>query len=394
MDAELPEYVRRNRTQWDAWAAGYAEWAPRAWTAAAPTWGVFSVPDADLGVLPSSVDGLDVVELGCGTAYISAKLARGGARPVGIDASPAQLETARRMQARFGLDFPLHLGNAERTPFPDASFDLAVSEYGASIWCDPYRWIPEAARLLRPGGQLIFLINGVLLTLCTPEDAAPDTPASDRLERPYFGLHRLDWADGSVTFTLGYGDWIRVLRANGFEVEDLIEVQPPAGATTSFPIVTPEWARQWPCEEIWKARKRERPAPASAPCSRSPAPAQGLLEAGRRRGRFPLTLMPDSTTTTMPNGALGRLRRVCPGGRQGFLPPGLLLRPAPPLLLRSERGQPVSDASQCPVLPPHRPTRQPPHHEAPDRDGQQEGGDRADHDAGHQHVPGDVGVGR
>ena len=256
MDYEEPDYVVRNRLAWETWAPDYAAWAPDTWAEEGVTWGLFSAPDAELGVLPSSVDGLDVVELGCGTAYISAKLARGGARPVGIDASPAQLETARRMQARFGLDFPLHLGNAERTPFPDASFDLAVSEYGASIWCDPHRWIPEAARLLRPGGQLIFLINGVLLTLCTPEDAAPDTPASDRLERPYFGLHRLDWADGSVTFTLGYGDWIRVLRANGFEVEDLIEVQPPAGATTSFPIVTPEWARQWPCEEIWKARKR------------------------------------------------------------------------------------------------------------------------------------------
>ena len=55
------------------------------------------------------------------------------------------------------------------SPFPDASFDLAISEYGASIWCDPYRWIPEAARLLRPGGQLIFLVNGTLHMLCTPD---------------------------------------------------------------------------------------------------------------------------------------------------------------------------------------------------------------------------------
>lgn len=96
----------------------------------------------------------------------------------------------------------------------------------------------------------------MLLTLCTPEDAAADTPASECLQRPYFGLHRLDWADDSVTFNLGYGDWIRLLRASGFEIEDLIAIQPPAGATTDSPIVTPRWARQWPCEEIWKARKR------------------------------------------------------------------------------------------------------------------------------------------
>ena len=255
MDAKDPDYVERNRQVWTRWAPDFAAWAPDAWAEDQFTWGLFSVPDADLGVLPPSVEGLAVIELGCDTAYISAQLARRGARPVGIDTSPEQLATARQMQAQFGLDFPLHLGNAEHTPFPDASFDLAISEYGASIWCDPYEWIPEAARLLRPCCQLIFLINGVILTLCTPVDADTDTPAGEQLERPYFGLHRLDWVDTSVTFTLGYGDWIRVLRANGFVIDDLIEIQPPAGATTSFPIVTPEWARQWPSEEIWKASK-------------------------------------------------------------------------------------------------------------------------------------------
>lgn len=252
----LPDHVRRNRAAWETRAPEYEAWAPRAWAAEEWSWGLFSVPDADLKAMPESVAGLDVAELGCGTAYISAWLARRGARPVGIDNSPAQLETARRMQEQFGISFPLHLGNAEETPFADASFDMVISEYGASIWCDPYRWIPEAARILRPGGRLIYLINSTLLMLCTPVDAADDTPATTCLERPLFGLHRLDWPDGSVNFSLSSGNWIRLLRANGFEVEDLIEVQPPAGATTSFPIVTPEWARQWPCEEIWKAVKR------------------------------------------------------------------------------------------------------------------------------------------
>jgi SAM-dependent methyltransferase len=256
MGSDLPEHVRRNRVAWDTWAPDFAAWAPRAWADDELTWGIFSVPEAELGALPESVAGMDVVELGCGTAYISAKLARRGARPVGIDNSPAQLATARRMQEQFGLDFPLHLGNAEQTPFPDASFDLAVSEYGASIWCDPYLWIPEAARILRPGGHLVFLVNGVLLMVCTPPGADAETPATKRLERPYFGMHRFDWPDSSVSFNLGHGDWIRVLRINGFDVEGLIEVQPQEGATTSFPIVTPEWAQRWPCEEIWMARKR------------------------------------------------------------------------------------------------------------------------------------------
>jgi SAM-dependent methyltransferase len=98
MDSEDPDYVARNRRVWETWAPDFAAWAPQAWASDAATWGDFAVPDAELGVLPASVDGLDVIELGCGTAYLSAKLARRGARPVGVDTSPAQLATARRLQ--------------------------------------------------------------------------------------------------------------------------------------------------------------------------------------------------------------------------------------------------------------------------------------------------------
>ena len=255
MTDELPEHVRRNRTQWDEWAADYVANGEQSWRLqpGEETWGVWGIPESEVGMLPDDVDGLDVVELGCGTAYVSAWLARRGARPVGIDNSELQLETARRLQAEHALDFPLIHGNAEAVPYPDASFDLAISEYGASIWADPYRWIPEASRLLRPGGRLVFLVNGTLLMLSMPD---AEEPATERMLRPYFGLHRLEWSDdNSVNFALGYGDWIRLLRSNGFEVEDLIELRPAEGATTSFRYVTLEWARTWPSEEVWKARK-------------------------------------------------------------------------------------------------------------------------------------------
>jgi ubiquinone/menaquinone biosynthesis C-methylase UbiE len=256
MDSNLPEHVQRNRTAWDEWATDYATWAPRHWASAEPTWGQFLVPEADLGALPPSIEGMDAIELGCGTAYFSAWLARLGARPVGIDNSPEQLATARRMQAEFGLEFPLHLGSAEELPFPDASFDLAVSEYGASIWCDPYRWIPEAARVLRPGGQLVFLRNSTLMMLCTPVDATDDAPVGDRLVRPQFGLHRVEWPDTvAVEFHLSHGDWIRLLRTNSFDIENLIEVRPQEDTERRHPHVSMEWARNWPCEEIWVARK-------------------------------------------------------------------------------------------------------------------------------------------
>ena len=253
---ELPDHVRRNRAQWDEWAAEYAANGEESWGLARgeERWGVWGIPESIVHLLPDDLDGLDTIELGCGTGYVSAWLARRGARPVGIDNSEAQLATARRLQGEHGLDFPLIHGNAEAVPYPDASFDLAISEYGASIWADPYRWVPEASRLLRPGGRLIFLINGTIFVLCEPDAEAP---AGDRLLRPYFGLHRLEWSsDDSVNFALGYGDWIRVMRGSGFEVEDLLELRPPDGSTTNFPYATLEWAQQWPAEEVWKARKR------------------------------------------------------------------------------------------------------------------------------------------
>lgn len=248
------DHVRRNRTAWDRWAAEYAGPGLRNWAASEATWGIWNIPEAKVGVLPDDLADRDSVELGCGTGYVSAWLARRGARPVGLDNSAAQLATARQLQDRFGLRFPLIHASAERAPFTDACFDLAISEYGASIWCDPYIWIPEAARLLRSGGQLIFLVNSVLLMLTVP--GTDGQPGTERLLRPYFGMHRFEWPDDeSVEFHLGHGDMVRLLRGCGLEVEDLLELRPEPGATTRYPFVTLEWSRQWPCEEVWKARK-------------------------------------------------------------------------------------------------------------------------------------------
>lgn len=252
--SENSEHVLRNRAYWNRLASDYEESGRRDWAQADPTWGIWRVPEDQLGVLPPEVDGMDSIELGCGTGYVSAWLAQRGARPVAIDNSEAQLATAKALQEEFGIEFPLLHGNAEEVPCPDASFDLAISEYGASIWCDPYRWIPEAARLLRAGGQLIFLVNGVLAMLCDPDEG--DAPAGERLMRPYFGMHRFEWADDTcVEFHLPHGELIELMRQNGLQVEELIEVRPPDGSTTRYPHITLEWAQRWPCEEVWKARK-------------------------------------------------------------------------------------------------------------------------------------------
>ena len=249
----MTDHVELNRAAWDRLSVEYAEGGRRGWAETELRWGIWRLPEREVRALPE-VAGRDVVELGCGTAYWSAWLARRGARMVGLDNSSRQLATARALQLEHRLVFPLIHADAERVPLADACFDLALSEYGASIWCDPYRWIPEAARVLRPGGELVFLKHGTLLMLCAPDG---EGAADAHLKRDYFGLHRLEWSDvESIEFSLPVGEWIRLFRANGLEVLDLIELRAPADGTTRYPYVTAAWAHRWPSEEIWRLRKR------------------------------------------------------------------------------------------------------------------------------------------
>jgi SAM-dependent methyltransferase len=247
------DYIQRNVAHWTQSNADYTDAAAeRAWAQEEISWGVWQTPEAELNVL-GHVSGLDIVELGCGTAYFSAWLARRGARVVGVDPTPAQLETARRMQAETGIEFPLVEAPGEEVPLPDDSFDVVHSEYGASIWADPDKWIPEAARLVRPGGRLIFMRNSTLVDLCMALDGI-----TERLQRPLHGMNRIEWPDtNEVEFHLPPGKLIELLRANGFQLERLIELYAPADATTHeyYKWVTADWARQWPSEEIWVTTK-------------------------------------------------------------------------------------------------------------------------------------------
>jgi SAM-dependent methyltransferase len=256
-DVENPiaDHVVANRVSWDADADSWVERGRILWAADEITWGIWGLPESELELLPD-VRGLDAVELGCGTGYVSSWLSRRGARAIGLDNSGRQLGTAQTFQEEFGIRFPLIHADAERTPLRDASFDLAISEYGAAIWCDPYRWIPEAARILRPGGRLVFLGHSYVAMLTFPDE---DLPASEQLQRDHFGMHRFEWpeaTDGAVEFALTHGDMIRLLRDSGFEIEDLVEIRAPEGADApTDPLATVEWARRWPIEEAWKVRK-------------------------------------------------------------------------------------------------------------------------------------------
>ena len=151
------------------------------------------------------------------------------------------------------VSFPVIHASAENVPLPDATFDIVFCDHGAMTFADPYRTVPEAARLLRPSGLFAFNHHTPIESIAWPLDG---DRVSDRFVVPYFGMHRLD--DGeTTTFQLPYGEWIRLFHENRFEVEDLIELRPADGVGSSYRDDEElAWARRWPAEEIWRVRKR------------------------------------------------------------------------------------------------------------------------------------------
>jgi len=251
----LTEHARTNRDFWDAESEGYQAEHAEFIAHEAPHWGLWQLPDSELGVL-GDVSGLDVLELGCGAAQFGLALVQAGARVVGIDFSERQLDHARRNVEASGLAMELVHGSAEALPFEDGRFDLVVSDHGANRFADPYLWVPECARVLRSSGWLAFSGGTAFEVVCFDEES--DT-WDNRLHRDYFGMRQWDWgaaSDGSLEFELGYGDWIRLFRRSGLAVEALLEVNPPEGARSTYRTdEETAWARRWPMEQIWKVRK-------------------------------------------------------------------------------------------------------------------------------------------
>ena len=237
--SKLPDHINENRRYWDGMADQWIAEGERAWASRVPYWGNWGVPNDECPMLPEDMTGMTAIELGCGTGYVSAWMARRGANVTAIDNSERQLATARRLASEYHID--------------DAMFDFAISEYGAAIWCDPETWIPEAYRLLTPGGKLVFLGNSPLSMICTPMDGAPVDRA---LHRDYFTLGRLDWTrvpidPGGIAFNMSLSAWFTLFRRVGFRVDDYKEPVAPVDKHGIESCVPAEWAQSYPSEQVW-----------------------------------------------------------------------------------------------------------------------------------------------
>jgi SAM-dependent methyltransferase len=259
--SESPEHVLVNRQHWNDDADSWVSPGERGWAAPEPNWGIWAIPESELDMLPDDMSGMEAIELGCGTGYVSGWMVKRGASVVGLDVSERQLATARRLATEHEVALSLIHADAEKVPFVDESFDFAISEYGAALWTDPYVWIPEAYRILRPGGRLVFLSNSTLSAMCSPVDGS--LPLTERLERDYFTIHRLDWRNavdepGGIEFILPISKWFRLFTDTGFAVTGFEEIQAPHGGSEVNFYATADWAHRYPSEQVWKLHK---PAP-------------------------------------------------------------------------------------------------------------------------------------
>ena len=251
MTVDPAEAISGNRVAWDRESAEYQRQHSEFLTDKALAWGIWRVPEARLGLL-GDVAGKLVLEYGCGGAQYATALAEAGAEPVGLDLSEQQLRHAQRHVEARGQRVPLVQASAHMTPFADEVFDVVFCDYGAMTFTDPYLTVPEAARVLKPGGIFVFCNTSPLYMMCL--DLVKDE-ITTTLQRPYFGMRAIQDDSDFTDYQITHGEWVTLFRKNRLVVEELIETQPDEGVTTTYAGRPPEWARRWPAENIWKVRK-------------------------------------------------------------------------------------------------------------------------------------------
>src|SRR5262249_12086936 len=147
---------KAGRTYWDRYSAEYRDEHGAFLGDVRFVWCPEDLDEADARLL-GDVDGLRVLEVGCGGAQCSRWLQTQAPPAVGLALSAERLAWPRTIAARTGTSVPVVQADATDLPFADESFDLACSAYGAVPFVtDPGAVVAEVARVLRPGGRWVF----------------------------------------------------------------------------------------------------------------------------------------------------------------------------------------------------------------------------------------------
>ncbi len=244
-----------NRRWWDSAAPAYLAEHGSDLGAADFLWCPEGLRESSAGLL-GEVEGRDVLEVGCGSAPCSRWLATRGARPIGLDLSGAMLVNAAKQGRRSSISVPLVQADASALPFCSDRFDLACSAFGGLPFvADAGSVLNEVARVLRPGGSFVFSVthpfHWVFPDDCDPAHLQVTGSYFDR--RPYLEFD----AQGQPMYVEHHrtiGDWVGLLRAAGFRLDDLIEPQWQPGRDVVWGYWSAERAALIPGTAIFCAR--------------------------------------------------------------------------------------------------------------------------------------------
>jgi len=100
--------------------------------------------------------GQEVLDVACGTGVVAITASRLGARVRGLDLTPELLERARENARIAGAEIAFAEGDVEAMPFPDATFDVVLSQFGHMFAPRPDVALGEMLRVLKPGGTIAF----------------------------------------------------------------------------------------------------------------------------------------------------------------------------------------------------------------------------------------------
>ena len=255
---ELSESQRLNQAKWQIAARTFRSLGESCWRSTEPRWGLWGRSDDGLDLLPPSLEGMRCLDVGCGTGYILKWMSDRGGHVVGLEPTDNQLVTAIGLSQLHKTAITLVQGFAEQLPFSDASFDFAISEYGAVLWADPYQWIPEVSRVLKPNANLVLYTDHMISFMTDNGLDEPDGEWTETLQRPYFGAYRKMWSDdGSdgVEYHLTPSEWIALFGETGLIVDEFLELAAPENGISPFSWASTEWGQKWPAEEVWKVHK-------------------------------------------------------------------------------------------------------------------------------------------
>jgi SAM-dependent methyltransferase len=249
---------RSGRLWWDANAADYLDehgaflgdddfcWCPE------------GLREADAHLL-GDVAGRRVLEVGSGAAQCARWLHARGAEVVATDVSGAMLAAGAAVDRRAPgrAPVPLVQADARRLPFPDASFDVAFTAYGAIPFVpDAERVHAEAARVLRPGGRWVCSVTHPVRW------AFPDDPGERGLtaDRSYFD--RRPYVEQDAAGRVIYAEYHRTLGehvaqvvAAGLVLDALVEPEWPDGHDRTWGGWSPLRGRHLPGTAILVAHR-------------------------------------------------------------------------------------------------------------------------------------------